>query len=598
MSASHAGLAAASFRAASQHVPMRSPVDLLELPYTFTQLRPLMSHQFVAEVRGRGVMLTEAQVEALHRVRLVTPFLRVQRDTRLIQKLVREASPYARQVADWQPTNRRDLDEARQGGLLRDPARERFFSHAARERSAGPFEYLSSDYLYSHHQLLAIPTIKGVRQWLRIKRGTQGREAELDVDRRWLAVAKDHTDKLRDIAVAISALEARYFPRLLPGPNLFPEDEYRQFDRWWRQLPLLATTKWLGVKPTWFKDAGALLLDIADGFDPLGDWLEVVGAGDPGRWKDLKGDARNAMDHRIAAELLLRYYEDLATGRRAKPLPRPTDRWGTPFRFRLQQHGNVDQLLTDFGLSPHPSLLLVVEGPGEANLLPRVIRMFAVRTDRDFIAIENMEGVHRDLDSLVAYAVGPQTEVSDHGRYLEPMRPLTRILVVTDAEGPMGTAAQREKKRQDWVKRLSRVLPPEHRTDVTYEALDSLVHIDTWNRRGDSFEFAHFTDRQIAQAITVVNSEGQLSLPVLIRAVAGVRSSHGNLKKFIGRRSKVALADELWPVLEKKIRRAERQKTMTRIPIVRVLVRATGIARELRRAHVVIPLHPRGGTPS
>lgn len=117
----------------------------------------------------------------------------------------------------------------------------------------------------------------------------------------------------------------------------------------------------------------------------------------------------------------------------AAPSERKTG-WGSALLrpgFESASRGNLDQLLTDFGLSPHPSLLLVVEGPGEADLLPHVMRMFGVRTDRDFIAIENMEGVHRDLDSLVAYAVGPQTEVSDHGRYLEPMRPLTRILVVS-----------------------------------------------------------------------------------------------------------------------------------------------------------------------
>lgn len=84
---------------------------------------------------------------------------------------------------------------------------------------------------------------------------------------------------------------------------------------------------------------------------------------------------------------------------------------------------------------------------------------------------------------------------------MRPLRPLTRFLVVFDPEGPVASDADREARRQVWVERVMRVLPREIQTPVVRESADRLVDIRTWTRRGESFEYAHFTDRQIARAI-------------------------------------------------------------------------------------------------
>jgi hypothetical protein len=132
-----------------------------------------------------------------------------------------------------------------------------------------------------------------------------------------------------------------------------------------------------------------------------------------------------------------------------------------------------------------------------------------------------------------------------------------------------------------------------HRTSAVRESLGRLVDIDNWRSNGLSFEFAHFTDKQLAAAIATINdSVAQIPVAQLVSHVRAVRDSGGNIASLLGRRSKIDLADTLWPALEGKIRAAEQRGTQARIPIVRVLDRATGLAREIPRRNIVIPLRP------
>jgi hypothetical protein len=218
--------------------------------------------------------------------------------------------------------------------------------------------------------------------------------------------------------------------------------------------------------------------------------------------------------------------------------------------------------------------------------------MFDIRTHPDYIAIVDREGVGTDITPLIAFAAAPRTELDPDEQDLRLVRPPTRILVVTDAEGPMATPRDRERKRSNWVDRLVRTLPRGDRTETAREALDVLVHVESWGRRGASFEFAHFTDRELAKALASLEEEpSRLALSDRTSRVASVRAAGGNLKVLLPEgRSKLELADALWPLLEAKIRRAERRGTEASIPIVRVLDRATDLAREFPRGALLIPL--------
>ena len=117
------------------------------------------------------------------------------------------------------------------------------------------------------------------------------------------------------------------------------------------------------------------------------------------------------------------------------------------------------------------------------------------------------------------------------------------------------------------------------------------MHVDVWNRGGASFEYAHFTDRQIALAIDGLDRRSRRpTLEKLVELVRKLRERHGNLEMLLHGTSKPDLAEALWPVLETKIGRALERGTERRIPIVRVLDRAINLAHEIRRSNVVIPI--------
>ena len=111
---------------------MRSPLDLLELPYSFSQVPLLTAEQFRREASGRGIELTEDELEGLHRARVLVPMFRLSRDGRPIAKALRHELVLGRQLAHWFAPSFVDLVQAQACGRLYDPATERLVSRRQR----------------------------------------------------------------------------------------------------------------------------------------------------------------------------------------------------------------------------------------------------------------------------------------------------------------------------------------------------------------------------------------------------------------------------------------------------------------------------------
>lgn len=543
---------------------------------------------------GCGLWLSEQELEAFHRVRLLVPFYRVARDGRAIAAAHRRGED-AYNLAHWQPTARADLVEARAHGRLQDPSAEAFIARRRLKRPLGEWTYHSSVYLYSRHQLTALQLLHQARPRLRLKHAGGEHVGRLDANADAVGIWRERADRLRQIAIAATLLEPAYYSRIFHRLSLPREEDFVAFDHWRRKRPLLRPLRALGVDVGWLKDTAATLHWEADRIDPLGQWAEIIAAGEPEKWKSLSGDVRAAHELRVSAEFLLLYYDDLHRARRAPPLPEEPPRTRGPFDDRLKRRRPLNSLLMEFGLSPHPHLVVAVEGETELVLFPRVMRTLGLRTDDDFISIEDSGGVDRDLSPLVAYAVAPRVvpESADEtgGRYVRLQRPPTRLLVVFDAEGHFATAADRRERRELWVDRLMRTLPRELQSAVVRQQVSRLVTVTTWTRTGTSFEFAHFTDAEIAAASARLDRRRRQPTPARrLTVIAKLRSSHGNLDELLGPISKVALADELWPTLEAKIERALARRTERRIPIVRIVDQAAALAHELPRRNLVIAL--------
>lgn len=583
---------------------MRSTVELAQLPYSFALNRLLMPDKFLSELRDRGVLLGRDRLEALHQLRLVVPLLRLRRDTRDIASEYRRNPREAWSLAHWQPTSRWDFNDALRDGRLFDPAEERFMSRHQLTRTLDDTTYESSVYLYSAHQLIHARLIEESLRWLQLRQKHGRFTPKLTVNPIWRRGWIEQARRLRELTVAVLALEPLYYSQVLGTLRLDSDPrardwntEFERYYAWRRDQPLGRPLQWLGVNSKWIADAGVELLRLADSIDPLGDWAELLPHANPERWSRLKGRARSAVDLRVAAEVALRYHDDLVEAGRATALPSHPNYRGDS-HFRLKPRRSLDAALTDFGLSPHPRVVVMVEGATELLLFPRVMQVLGIRTDEDFIAVQDAGGVGRDLAPIVAY-LAPRLGERQTDRYVELLRHPTRILIVLDAEGLAATKEQREARRQVWVNRLMETLPRELRRDgsiapVIREQLDLLVDVVTWNRAGESFEFAHFTDGQIARAIDRLDPRpNKPSLEQLVSRVATFRAKGGNLGNLLFRTSKLDLADELWPLLERRLERARSGSDGRRIPIVRVLDRALKLAHEFGRGRVVLALEPR-----
>jgi hypothetical protein len=111
--------------------------------------------------------------------------------------------------------------------------------------------------------------------------------------------------------------------------------------------------------------------------------------------------------------------------------------------------------------------------------------------------VECFKGAGANLALMARYAASPLLG-TDQGQYVELDRPPTRFLVLTDAEERYATPQDRREQRRYLIAAIAWLLPTNLRPDL-YDRGTRLVEILTWGRY--PFEFAHFTDRQLANAL-------------------------------------------------------------------------------------------------
>jgi hypothetical protein len=412
---------------------------------------------------------------------------------------------------------------------------------------------------YSTYQLLALPQLRVnlAKRRLRIR------------DRRpvsWLpkpdAAQVQQATVLRQLAQTLTALEARYLPVIDPEwihlRNLYPQEwrDYREgFDpvAMGQELALTAETAC---------DRAQRLLIDAHHADPVGTrWSLLMRRAPEDSLNQLEGVALLALDYRTAGEILLRFYEDLVERGVAAPLPEvPRMAWH-PLQERLSyRQDTLDQNLMDLGISPHPRVILAVEGETEADHAPRVWQALGYPPAPELVRILKLGGVTRDLEKVAAVAVAPLVgdRMDGQGAWWL-IKPPTRLMVAVDPEGryfgkPEKVAATRKKILDE----IKSVLRAQGVTTAASAELDELVELRTWSE--SCYEFEHFDDGELAEAIMAVHETiGGLGRDGLTELLADKRRLRKDIKEVWSRWeykvSKTKLAEALWPVLETKIQR-------------------------------------------
>jgi hypothetical protein len=297
----------------------------------------------------------------------------------------------------------------------------------------------------------------------------------------------------------------------------------------------------------------------------------------------MTGAAGCAMHFRLAAEVLLRTHEELSTAGEIEPLPdfSGSNAWH-PLLDRLRPPSDekpLDSILSDFGLVPHPRLLLLVEGATELVQLPRLIASFADPRP-EFIRVHDLGGVETNPGLLARYVVTPRIGKRLGNAWMLHSPP-TALMIAVDQEGSWareGRMQEKERRIRDGIRReVAR-----QGGHIDDETLDFLVHVRTWGP-GGCYELANFDDDELLEALTEYAPDGAGRTLPSRDEVADLLSQtrRGEIKfgAIVGRcrTTKPELAERLWPTLLAKAEQEIADGNLV-TPVVQVLTAAVGVA--------------------
>lgn len=550
----------------------RSSLDLFELPYPFSQAKLLTPSEFgkLAEQRRnraeQGLPPVNEQVlEELHRCSVLVPLLRVD--------LV--ASGDVPGIDLSTSLSAKHLHTSMINEVLRGAAEGRVIDPAGvdftpwpRDRRRQLWPSVDSGYLYSRHQLLGLDVAMPFVKKLTGRREDRRVIYELEEGSLPNVPTREALASWRSLAIVLSALDTNYWPQVT---HILHGD----FKVWRSALAALdppAMLGWLGLTLDRLDPQIISLLATASFRDDTGEFYELIRRAKAEAWDRLRGDIAVAMDYRQAADVLVHFAGDLDPDG-----DHDAKEQSLAMQALSARAESLDAVLTDLRLSPFPSLVIGVEGATEYLLVPRVMRLLGIEWDRNRIEIVDFGGTDRDLALLARYAAEPLLG-RDLGIGVCLDRPLTKFLVMTDAEHKYRSAACRRYQRKLLLDSLTVNVPTDLRADYyNNHRRDRVVEIVTWGKL--PFEFAHFKDRELADAMCKV---AKVPYPHdrarLIHGLHMQRTQNAapDVEDVFWRGSglsKTVLAEALRPVLEGKIEMAIEQGTPGP-PVMRACARA------------------------
>jgi hypothetical protein len=528
-----------------------SSVAVANLPWAFSQSHPLTTKDVIDEAKKRSFELDLSALRELYRHQLIVPCVYVG---------PHQVADLPDSIADEPPSHGTTLTELRIGrsrGRLIDLAAHPFKPRLRFEKP-GAGRWWWNGLIYSRYQLLALHEARSVLNKRKLFRRSGRRITKLPVPD---AFTLQRAARLRRIAIAATALEARYLPKLDPEWLRLVNSDAEDWQEYRARFDPVDMSRRLNYSPAQARADAEWLLDRAGDLDQYGpSWSQLVRRSPPKAWTEFKDGALIALDHRLAAELLLLFYEDMAERGEAEPLPTERGMYTHPLHERLSyRHETLDENLMTLGISPHPRVVLAAEGDTEEVHLPLVWQALGYPDAPELMRPLKLGTVDRNLQKVAALAAAPlvrQTPGMDTWDYIKPP---TCLLVAVDPEGrQFGTPEKVARTRAKIIDEINAVLRVQGVTSANPSEIDQLVRIHTWSAR--CYEFAHFTDQELADGIRAVHDTiNGLTPEALVTATAATRQRGKDIKELWSRwdykPSKVALARALWPVLEQKIKR-------------------------------------------
>ncbi|MBR7827942.1 hypothetical protein KDK95_16620 [Actinospica sp. MGRD01-02] len=514
-------------------------IAVMRVPFVFTQDDLLRTDEFVDEAKSRGFEVALDDLRQLHELGLLCPLFRVDDD------------PDPRLVIDVPPPMGNDPGYsallAASQGRLHDPAAEGYSEAFPFEIPEGlsPREWWNG-YLYSSWQLLNLFDALRDREWI-----------EQGID---LADRMDGVRRARAVTLALAALAPRFMPGVIGQLSLPPFADQEAYFAFRHEAGAAKLLEAVGYDPARLRPEAERLLGWAHTRDPLIDWLPVLRHSDHTGWFKLKLQALHCAWARVAAEVLLRAHEELADAGALEQLPSLQGlMWHTALHDRLGAKAgevpSLDRALGSFGLSPHPRVLMLVEGKTELIHIPALLAELGLARS-DQVRVQKCGSSDINVQLITRYGITPRL-----GQKIGDVQLLDRIptalVVVMDPEHQWTTQATRDNVR--------RILRDAIREEVELQGgeigdsdLDWLVNIHVWGE--DKYELANFTNDELVPKITeIALSRGNPLAstdgwePELRAKLEAARQNHHDIKVPLGQMRigdiKTALATALWPVL-------------------------------------------------
>lgn len=538
-----------SITPADSSAPDGSALALARLPFAFTQDHLLTTDDFLKEADLRGHRMSLGVLSALHDLGLLKPLFRVS-DVAVQGRQIQTPHSGAMNPRGW-------FFEAAADGRLRDVSSEGRTLNEPYERPANEANpRWWNGFLYSSWQLMTVANAL----------------TEYELIRHGWATATSHrlSDRAARVVLALCALSTRHLPSIL-GTYSIPGG-YDGEGLWLSRFDLDDGERLslIGFEPTDLLSHAEDLLRRAHTSDPMIEWLPLLRHANHGGWRKLKGEPLAAHEKRVAAEILLRAHEELAVRGILGPLPEVgRQSWWTPLHDRLSVRAPADSLdrsLGTFGLSPYPRVLVLLEGDTEMVHVPRLLALDGLdRPDR--VRLQNVGGSKVNPQLITRYAVSPRIGPAWGGHQFLDATP-TALVVAMDPENKWASeedrTAQREKLQSAVREEVQR-----QGADISAADLEFLVRVFVW---GDhSYEFANFTDAELADALVKLATEQEIPGSDAVewhqrakQEFAAARAGHQDAGVAIGRMrvrtNKPLLAELLWPTLLEAVETAVRDE--------------------------------------
>ncbi|MFC7482925.1 hypothetical protein ACFQX7_27095 [Luedemannella flava] len=288
-------------------------------------------------------------------------------------------------------------------------------------------------FTYSPWQLLELP--RAVNQYEFIRSGMR------------TSAFEQRALQSRRLTCVLAALATRYLPSVLGRLSFPPGVDEAALRRYRATSDLLELIQVAGFEPSDLRtEADALLLHAHK--DPLAKWLPLVRYASYAGWSKLRGAPLAAMWHRVAAEVLLRAHEDLAGEGVVDPLPdlSGTSWWAAQhdrLAPRYAEAETLERALAELGLSPHPKVILLVEGETELYHVPRLLAEFGLSRPQD-VRAQRTKGSKINAHLIARYGVTPRVGRRLHDRWMLDASP-TALYIAMDPENDFATQAKRRR---------------------------------------------------------------------------------------------------------------------------------------------------------